>query len=327
MPHSRPVIVPRDYKCGGRPPLRVTVRYDVEKHTHADSSFGCSGGPKAKDGGMTLTMLPGATPEQVLSTFDVLLNGLAGYQGGDKFDVFNHYIRWANDAAGRLAALLSREHIDRLILTPRHWTLCGIDPGVNEVLMDIVQAEVLDRTRDLKDARDTLKGTLEQWEARPGQIIVADTNVYLHHEDFFTDLDWMAVAGPGEHQQLQLVIPLIVVDELDRAKRGKDTVRLRARHTLRSLDELFSQPQSEVSSRGVMLNHRVRAHILIDDPRHNRLPDADAELIDRAALLSRVACRSVALITFDTGMALRARTAGLKVRRPPASSDRTARDH
>ena len=118
------------------------------------------------------------------------------------------------------------------------------------------------------------------------------------------------------------MIPILVVDELDRTKR--DAARTKARLALRELDRMFEDPD-----RAVPLNEaddRTFVHLLMDDPAHRRLPEPDAELVDRVRALGDLTGRTVTLVTYDTGMALRARTAGLTVRKlaHPPKPDRSS---
>ena len=53
--------------------------------------------------------------------------------------------------------------------------------------------------------------------------------------------------------------------------------------------------------------------ILFDPPRHERLPIADDEIIDRALAAQGLPAHPVTLLTFDTSQAARARHAGLAV--------------
>ncbi|MET7355487.1 hypothetical protein [Streptomyces mirabilis] len=56
--------------------------------------------------------------------------------------------------------------------------------------------------------------------------------------------------------------------------------------------------------------------VLLDQPGHVRLPNADDEIIDRALGAHLLAGRhGVTLLTYDTGQATRARTTGLHVRK------------
>jgi len=67
---------------------------------------------------------------------------------------------------------------------------------------------------------------------------VADTNIYLHHPDPLDQLDWRVLADHEilVHDNIEVVLPILVVDELDDAKRSTNrNVRSRARTTLNSI--------------------------------------------------------------------------------------------
>jgi predicted ribonuclease YlaK len=172
-------------------------------------------------------------------------------------------------------------------------------------------------------------GALASVEARRGtlrgELAVPDTNSFLHHPVPFDQINWNEAVGGN--RGVHLVVPLLVVDELDRAKRDNDkpvsrgkpeTVRTRARTTLRTLEGTFEDPAAMVMLQPAGENGpAVYAELLMDPPGHRRLPDADAELIDRAAAVRDLYGRDVTVITNDTAMLLRARAASLLARRLP----------
>lgn len=260
---------------------------------------------------MTLTVLPGTNVERLLTTLEDVSSKLSTVGVGNKFEVFNQYLRWANEAGVRLGQMLAPGDVNTLVLTRRHWALQGIDPAANEALMWLLQGEIEERVRAFAAAQEDLRAQVVRWQAHTGQLVIADTNAYLHHEDIFTEVDWGAVVHEEDSDQIELVVPLLVVDELDHAKRGK--ARSRARMTLRAMDEMFQDPLQPAPLETIGSQVRVRAHLLLDDALHVRLPHADSELVDRCRALADVAGRPVTLITSDTGMALRARAAGLTV--------------
>jgi hypothetical protein len=59
----------------------------------------------------------------------------------------------------------------------------------------------------------------------------------------------------------------------------------------------------------------VTIELLFDPPGHVRLPINDDEIIDRALAVKPLAARTVTLLTYDTGQAMRARAAGLQVKK------------
>lgn len=53
--------------------------------------------------------------------------------------------------------------------------------------------------------------------------------------------------------------------------------------------------------------------MLFDKPGHVRLPDEDDEIVDRALAVHAIAAGAVQLVTYDTGMSMRAKWAHLPV--------------
>ena len=241
-------------------------------------------------------------------------------------DEFNAYQRWSNSEVRRLGNLVHAGDLDLLVTTPRYWILQALDPMSHGNLSGFVELELDERIRDLAAARDELAFSIDYWTNRPGVLAFVDTNVYLHHDVYFDEIDWRSALHVAQSEPVRLLVPLVVVDELDRSKRSpsskkvsrtnNEEVRTRARITLRRLDALFSngsQTRAVVS----LEPHEVTLELLLDDPRHVRLSDADAELIDRAQALRTLVGRDVHVVTNDTGMALRTGPAGLRAQRLP----------
>jgi hypothetical protein len=260
-------------------------------------------------------LLPGTQVDAVLDALTSLTNRLSNVGTGDKWTVLTGYLRWANDAADQLSTLVSAQDVAHLVLTRRHWALQGIAPPANEALMSLLQLEIRERSRAFAATGEDLQRAIDRWKQHPGHLVVADTNIYLHHPDAFTDMDWRALIEAREYDWIQLVLPLLVVDELDRAKHGN--ARTKARVTLRAVDALFTDAQWAARLPDSGGHDRVRAHLLLDGARHERLPHADSELVDRCRALAAIAGRDVTLMTFDTGMAIRARSASLAVKKLP----------
>ena len=113
--------------------------------------------------------------------------------------------------------------------------------------------------------------------------------------------------------QVHLVVPLLVIDELDRLKRnGKNEVRSRARATLARFDHLLYRGPDRVQLQPAPT--AVTVEVLVDELDHQRFNDNDNELVARTRLLTDLVRQPLWLVTADTGMALRARGAGLRVK-------------
>lgn len=115
---------------------------------------------------------------------------------------------------------------------------------------------------------------------------------------------------------MTLIVPLLVIDELDNNKRKGD-VRTRARTTLRELERRLYP-----SGKPLLIDSaKVYLQLVVDSPRHTRLIRADDELVDVARLLSDYTGSPVTVAFYDTGLRLRARAAGLNcVRQETAHS-------
>ena len=118
-----------------------------------------------------------------------------------------------------------------------------------------------------------------------------------------------------------MLVPIIIVDELDRLKETKDKrVRWRAGYTLAVLNRLFPdgtgrarlRPGDVVPGPDGLTRSEVTIELVVDPPGHARLPDNDDEIIDRVLAIELLADRKVTLLTCDTGQSMRARHVGLK---------------
>lgn len=137
------------------------------------------------------------------------------------------------------------------------------------------------------------------------KLFVLDTNVILH--------DAGCLRNFAEHD---VVVPLTVLEELDRFKKGNEDLHFQARAFLRQLDELTGDV---LSADGAPLGHglgrvrvvtardfadRLLAAFLHDTPDHRIL---DAAL----TLVSREPARSVVLVSKDTNLRMKAKSLGL----------------
>jgi PIN domain len=117
---------------------------------------------------------------------------------------------------------------------------------------------------------------------------------------------------------------MVVIDELDGLKRSSNKKsRWRAGYTLALIDRLLGDDPNRqgtvhqtdrtpdvLESRG-----EVTIEALLDPPGHQRLPINDDEIIDRALAAQVLAGTGITVITYDTGQSMRARAAGLGVKK------------
>jgi rRNA-processing protein FCF1 len=228
------------------------------------------------------------------------------------------YLKTASQQHRMLASVLSPSDLDRLLTTPRYWMLHSLDPIERaDSLAWLLDVEVDEKARLLTEAAKELGDDMHQFSVTDA-IIVPDTNVLLHHENTIEEIPWIALAPEGA-EKIMVAIPMLVVDELDRAKRrpepsdrGKTSVRTRARQTLRTLEEWFEDGRSH--HRVVSEKHEIEFTVAVDDAQRTRLADPDFEIIDAARAIGDLSGKPTVIATSDTAMRFRARAAGVTAR-------------
>ncbi|XKK58841.1 PIN domain-containing protein [Streptomyces sp. ARC32] len=172
-----------------------------------------------------------------------------------------------------------------------------------------IATEIENQVKYLEQARSELD-ELKKLAARPGLPVVYDTNM-LNHWSQPGDILWRDIfKAEGETvQDARLVIPLRVIDELDKQKYGQGELAKRATTAIRYLERCLKggKPGEAVQLRpGATLEVWVNT----DD----RRGDADLAILRCAADLDNLhpgtGCR---VLTDDFGMRLRAQQVGLKV--------------
>lgn len=256
----------------------------------------------------------------LLESLEFVSKELGGVRGrADAEDRWILYRSWAEVAVRELRGKISAADLDRMVLTTRYWHIVdarSVDP-------QILWTELEDRSVDLSAAVESLKAEMARW--RDGALVVIDTNVLLHHEQTLDNLDIAAIVGLRD-EAIRLLLPMVIIDELDRLKRN-DRVRARAGVALAILEKRLGTTAGPATLReedytalaeGGIPRGRVSIEVLSDPAGHRRLEIPDDEIVDRSLAVSVFAGRPAHLITFDTGMALRARLAGLAVTKLPA---------
>jgi len=234
-------------------------------------------------------------------------------------DLLNSYHAWASEASAALRYSFDLEEVDSLVSTQRHDFLIAKPWADNQRLIStMIRAEQQDRLRVFKSLLDGLESVERRVSDMPTHLalVVPDTNVFLHQEQYFDDLDWSSQSD--QLDEFRVMIPMAVVRELDKSKRAQpgkkvsdknnETVRSRARGTSKRIRELF-----EYSDERQHLGRRSTIEMLLDPRGHKHLEDADTEIIERALALRTVTGKEVFIMTGDGNMQFMARVAGLKV--------------
>lgn len=261
----------------------------------------------------SVTPLPGTSLTRVIDLLEAEERNLANL-AGSAYDRLTAYQIWASQASSRLRYVLDLPQVERLIDTRRHDFLFGMFGGPQQLLNHTLSAEQEDRARTFAEALEALRAVESACAAMPEVLLVPDTNIYLHQDDRYQDLDWRAIAKTTD--ETRLFLPMAVMREIDKAKRSpgnktvsftnKELVRDRSRLTSRYIRQTFAHPED-----CPQVVPGVTMELMMDPRGHRAIEDPDSEIIDRALLLQTMSGRQVSIVTSDGNMQFGAHVAGL----------------
>ncbi len=247
-------------------------------------------------------------------------NVVSSFVGHHPKDYLDSYLAWVNNTWRMLGNHLQRTQLEQLLHTPHYWALRQMD-GNQAGLTGQLKFELNARSDAFRELANEARALADWWNV-PGVIVVPDTNVLLHTTEFFDDLDWPTALAIDE--SVHLVIPVIVVAELDSHKRSKQAIiRSRARQTGNRLEERLATRNRVILRRtktpGPIAfpgQPETTLQVLVDALDHPRLADSDSEIVDRAMYLRDLTHLPVRIATWDNLMRFRARAVGIKTVKP-----------
>jgi rRNA-processing protein FCF1 len=225
------------------------------------------------------------------------------------------YLNWVDTTQRHLRTIFSDAELEDSLLERGYWHICDISmhPALLSRLIDeelVYQVGYPGIPGDLGGRLgEVVTGLRAQARlaSREGRICVLDTNALLHYTRF-DQLDW---AGRLHMASVRLVVPLVVVDELDGkkyARRGE--FQQRARELLTLIDSYVTAAPPDGYSE---VRDGVTVEVLPDEPGHLRISSNDQEILDRCEFLNQVTGSPVMLITGDSGMRMNAQARGINV--------------
>ena len=111
------------------------------------------------------------------------------------------------------------------------------------MLNGLIGIELRLRTEALDEIIKDLQSSNPQWSA-DDLYAVLDTSVYIEHDDKLENLDIAPELAVYPDKRLHLLVPMVVIDELDGIKnKGENFKRWRAAYTLGVLERIFSREQ------------------------------------------------------------------------------------
>jgi rRNA-processing protein FCF1 len=225
------------------------------------------------------------------------------------------YVTWANETARALHLIISRADIDRLVLTSAFWNISALPAAtLSPADTQTIGTEIAARRSELLEVSRKVAIQVKRWDS-VGHYLVPDTSMFIQHPDRLENWDLADVIGELNGHQ-HLLIPMAVVDELDRLKETNNQhVRWRARYSLAVLDRVLKDPTKAAVLRAADWNRdidMISVEIVFDAPGHVRLPEVDDEIVDQVVMLDCLAGPRVRLLTYDTGLSTRARATGVE---------------
>lgn len=161
----------------------------------------------------------------------------------------------------------------------------------------------------LETAEGTLK-VLKAYVEVPGHKLVLDTSM-LMEGDLFTEAKWEAVDPNYEGGPIRLIVPILVIEELDELKINRNgDRRARARQVIRELWNLHKGAPLRPAS--LPKHPQTTIEIFLDDGWSGRWSGNDGEIIAQAGGLAALFGDGIPLVTRDLSQAYRSVAAGVR---------------
>lgn len=245
-------------------------------------------------------------PEAVEVVADLIRNlrDLVANISNDPLIAANSYLLWAETAETRLREYFDSRDLVHSLHSERYWRVREIDRTTIRAI-PLIRGESEAQIQQL----ESIRHQLEHYSARlslqeDSWLVVCDTNVHIHGK-LCEQVEWHRAIGVSD---VCLVVPLIVIDELDKIKDDDRNYRDRAKSVLRMFDRL-------TRDRGALDPIQLRRHVtlqILNEPRgHIRQQRQDDEIVRQAEYFARLNGGRLVIVTRDRGMRVRAQAAGL----------------
>lgn len=151
---------------------------------------------------------------------------------------------------------------------------------------------------------------LQVFLGRPGRLMALDTSAFMEGP-LFTTFRWHGLRDVPADSAIRLVVPALVIEELDDLKRHRDNrQKAKARQVLTTLWDLHRPSPTEPTP--LPDQPDVTIEVLLDGDWHQRRPNNDGEIIDQVVMVSELTAQSVTLVSGDYTQLYRAAAAGLQ---------------
>ena len=237
--------------------------------------------------------------------------------GNDAAGIRNQYLQWVGAGHRIFLQYLGLARADELIHSTFYWyvlTMNTGDPRAGGQLYQGMTNEAL-RMRQLVAELKALDSVLG---GPPGWLTaVVDTNALVQVKPPW-DVDWAKLLSA---ERVCLLLPLRVVEELDKFKYGKERrISQVARNLLPQLEARLTEDNGTM----IKVNERLIIKVPILPGERDRTLHADEEILRLREDTKQFGKQAVVLVTADTAMRIQARARGIRAIGLPADVRRMA---
>jgi hypothetical protein len=144
---------------------------------------------------------------------------------------------------------------------------------------------------------------------RPGRLVVLDTSALMEGV-LFIGYDWHALDAGLAAGAVRLIVPILVIEELDGLKRTRDRQqKADAKEVLRAMWALHGTMPTVPAALPQAAD--VTVEVYLDGDWHERRDNNDGEIIDQALALQELTGQRVILATCDYNQRYRAAASGV----------------
>jgi rRNA-processing protein FCF1 len=249
------------------------------------------------------------TVDQALRILKELKSGVDNVRtgGGQMHHRQRAYLEWVETAELQLRRIFVSSEQWQSLQTNRYWyirsLLAAKDPRPHPVIGAEAEWQFI-RLERMEQALTDTSGLLDLpagWVA-----LVPDTNVLVHSLRF-DQVKWDELLG----SPVRLILPVVVLDELDDLSYRSNPATDRAKGVLKTLRmKLRKAPSLESAFK---LTERVALQLFANPVGHSPRSNRDDELLVRTEFIASFLGERVSLATGDLGMQLRASVRNVKV--------------
>ncbi|MDT0465343.1 PIN domain-containing protein [Streptomyces gibsoniae] len=232
------------------------------------------------------------------------------------FDLYEEYMEAVDQAHGRLTWVFAEPDLAERLHSTAFWHLASMERSSLGAQKSLIYRETQRQLSSLEDAKCALE-CLKKLAQLPGMPVIYDTNM-LNHWVQPSDVHWRQVfSAVGLKVPLvRLVVPMTVIDELDRQKYGQGDLARKAATAIRYLNRVFSNQNHNMPVE--IRKGEATLEVWYEPGGRRREVDADMEILRCASDLSQlIPNERTHVLTDDTGMRLRAQQMGLSAVRLP----------